>query len=393
MPKKLTCQEALLKVQKRLPEITGIVESTYTNTQNFVTFIDRDYGEFEGVVSHLIYKGSGHPTRVAKNRRDKTITPMGVIKNRISKSHGDLVTLKEGTFVSINSIATFIDKDFGEWDATVKSVAKGSRHPSRHLKSKTFDLDTVNRKIFEAHGDVVKLKESSYTKAGALATFIDKDFGEWECTAILVYRGHGHPHRADLAHRTSLEKINERLLKVHKGMVSIVESSYVMVARKAIFIDAELGQFECLVNSVLKGVSHPGRQIEKSEKTCLSRYGAKNASQVPELALKGARKLNERFLKTHWETGEELVCQASWEARVVDYLNSLKVKFIWQPTAFPMPDGQTYRPDFFDSDRKVWVEIKGLIRPKFVIKWDWFLTQFPNAELWDKKKLKELGIL
>lgn len=27
------------------------------------------------------------------------------------------------------------------------------------------------------------------------------------------------------------------------------------------------------------------------------------------------------------------------------------------------------------------------------IKWDWFKTQFPTAELWDKAKLKDMGIL
>ena len=40
-----------------------------------------------------------------------------------------------------------------------------------------------------------------------------------------------------------------------------------------------------------------------------------------------------------------------------------------------------------------WVEIKGYMRPHSQLKWDWLKTQFPDAELWDKKKLKEMGIL
>jgi hypothetical protein len=27
------------------------------------------------------------------------------------------------------------------------------------------------------------------------------------------------------------------------------------------------------------------------------------------------------------------------------------------------------------------------------VKWDWFKTQFPTAELWNKEKLKEMGLL
>jgi hypothetical protein len=390
MAKRLTIPEILIKINKRLPEVVGIVESTYSNTQSVAIFVDRDYGEFQGIAYHLWHKGHGHPIRKLKEQRKKTIKSIEEIKVLIFKKHGNMVTIDEKSYTGIKQPATFVDKDFGEWKAVVREVANGSRHPKRWASLRTFDIETVKRKIFEAHDDIVSIKEETYTKSKDKATFVDKDFGEWSCTAILVWRGHGHPSRAK---RTTEEEVQERILKIHGDELAIIKSSYSMVTEKAIFVDRELGQFECLVNSVLRGVGHPKRKNEKSEKTCLDRYGVKNASQVPEKALKAARKLNERFLRTYWETGEELICQASWEARVVDHLNMLKVRFIWQPTAFPMPDGQTYRPDFLDLDRNVWVEIKGLIRPKFVVKWDWFLTQFPNAELWDQKKLKELGIL
>ena len=318
---------------------------------------------------------------------------INTIKERLLRVHGNTVSIKEETFINTHSNAIFIDFEFGEWEAQVKSVLKGSRNPKRWAKCRTFDLKTVKRKIFEKHGTTVKIKEETYTKTRNKATFIDSEFGEWECTAILVLRGHGHHKRADLKHRISLEEIRSKILKIHGDEITIISCSYEMVAKKALFIDKNFGQFECAVNSILHGTSHPLRKVIKSEKTCFERYGVKNASQVPEKSLKSARKLNERFIRNHWKTGKELVCQASWEAKVVDYLNINRIDFIWQHKAFFMPDGQTYRPDFFWVDRNIWIEIKGLIRPKFQTKWDWFKTQFPDAELWDKKKLKEMNIL
>jgi hypothetical protein len=58
-----------------------------------------------------------------------------------------------------------------------------------------------------------------------------------------------------------------------------------------------------------------------------------------------------------------------------------------------MPNGKTYRPDLYLIDQGVWIEIKGYFRKDAQEKWDWFKSQFPNAELWDKKKLKEMRIL
>lgn len=182
-------------------------------------------------------------------------------------------------------------------------------------------------------------------------------------------------------------------MNIHGEEISIVGSSYTMVARKALFVDVKYGQFKSLVNSVLKGAGHPRRKNEKSEKTCLERYGVKNASQDPIKSLMAARKTNERYLRFHWKTGEELICQASWEPKVVDYLNANKIDFLWQPTVFALPNGATYRPDLFLVNENKWVEIKGRMYPKSQIKWDWFKTQFPTAELWNKAVLKKMEIL
>ena len=315
------------------------------------------------------------------------------IKNRLLNKHGSVLSMKAGTFSGTHKYATFIDAEFGEWSATVKSVTNGSTHPKRWAAKRSFDEKKVKDKIYQAHGNIVTLKEGTYTKAKNKAIFVDKDFGEWECTAILVWRGHGHPHRADLAHRKSLEEVTSKISKIHEGRVGIIESTYKMVSQKAVFMDVDFGKWECLVNSVLQGSGHPNRKNEKSEKTCLQRYGVKNASQDPVKALKAAKKTNEKYIRKHWKTGEELVCQASWEPKVVEYLNAHSIDFLWQPKVFQLPNGQTYRPDLFLINENKWIEIKGLMRPKSQIKWDLFKIQFPTAELWNKNKLKELNIL
>jgi len=134
-------------------------------------------------------------------------------------------------------------------------------------------------------------------------------------------------------------------------------------------------------------------RIKKAHKTNEIRHGVRHATQNAVIALKAAKSSNNQHVKYHWKTGEELVCQASWEAKVVDYLNDSRIAYDWQPKVFAMPNGKTYRPDLYLTDKNIWVEIKGWMRAEAQIKWDWFKSEYPTAELWDKKKLKEMGIL
>jgi len=76
-----------------------------------------------------------------------------------------------------------------------------------------------------------------------------------------------------------------------------------------------------------------------------------------------------------------------------EYINCNKIDFEWQPKTFESPGSSSYRPDLFIINENKWIEIKGYMRPKPKIKWSWFKTQFPTAELWDRPKLKEIGIL
>lgn len=109
--------------------------------------------------------------------------------------------------------------------------------------------------------------------------------------------------------------------------------------------------------------------------------------------LKAARSRNNTEIITHWKTGEELVCTASYEAAVVNYLNKSKINFKWQPRSFTMPDGRKYHPDMYIYSTKTWIEIKGYFWGKSEEKWNWFHTIKANSELWNTKKLKQMGII
>lgn len=132
---------------------------------------------------------------------------------------------------------------------------------------------------------------------------------------------------------------------------------------------------------------------DRRKKTNMLKYGADHPMKNMNVAKKCARNQTKSCILYHWKTGEELVCQASWEKSVVEYFNANQINFRWQHKIFTMLDGRTYRPDCYLYSTKKWIEIKGYFRKDAREKWEWFQAIKPNSELWNKKKLKQMGIL
>lgn len=138
---------------------------------------------------------------------------------------------------------------------------------------------------------------------------------------------------------------------------------------------------------------------EKSKNTLLKKYGVEYAIQNKEVSLKQAKSLNNSYILYHWKTNEEIVCIGTWEKKVVDFLNINKIEFLWQANNFTTPlitktgKNRTYRPDLYLIKEDKWIEIKGYFRNNAEEKWNWFNKEYPNSELWNKYKLKEMGIL
>jgi hypothetical protein len=120
----------------------------------------------------------------------------------------------------------------------------------------------------------------------------------------------------------------------------------------------------------------------------------KHGEWCPECGrLNAAKKMNKSAVLYHWRTGEELICVGSYEVKTVEYFNKNKIYFQWQSETFTLPNKKTYRPDAFLIQENKWIEIKGYFRNDAKEKWGWFHSNHPNSELWDQKKLEEMGIL
>lgn len=85
---------------------------------------------------------------------------------------------------------------------------------------------------------------------------------------------------------------------------------------------------------------------------------------------------------------------SSWEVKVARYLDDNSIDWNYGSIAFPLDEKRSYRPDFVLASGVV-IEVKGYWRPENKAKFDQWRALYPNvtAEVWDKPKLKSLGIL
>jgi len=152
---------------------------------------------------------------------------------------------------------------------------------------------------------------------------------------------------------------------------------------------------ECLSNEYKRSDKKLLWRCKNNHQWCASLSHVRfSNSWCPDCAqINGARVRNNRYTIKHWKTNKELVCQGSWEKLVVEYLNKNNINFRWQPRSFTMPNGKKYYPDLYLFGIKTWIEIKGYFWGESEKKWNWFSSTKTNSELWNKDKLKKLGIL
>jgi hypothetical protein len=238
------------------------------------------------------------------------------VKIKLNKVHGETVSIVDETYISTHAHATFVDKEFGEWTAQVKSVLEGRRHTNnkRFARSKSIKhtLDSIKRRLFELYANEVTLVDGQiYVNSHVKMKFNDKKYGEWSAMPYCVLNAYsGHPSRG---------------------------------------------------------------QSNRAKKSRLSKT------------------------VTHWKTGQDVICTASYEFIVVNWLNENKIDFLWQ-IPFKMPDSHVYYVDLLITSGEfagMYVEIKGTFARKngdtSRKKWEWFHNEYSNSELWDSVRLKQLG--
>lgn len=118
-------------------------------------------------------------------------------------------------------------------------------------------------------------------------------------------------------------------------------------------------------------------------------HGVTNSMQVPGIALKCATNQTTNSYVPNWETGEMISCSSSYERKIVAYFNKNKISFDAQLT-FQLASGSTYRVDFLDKNRGVYIEAKGREYEKGMKKYEEFSKHYPT-ELWDANKIAEIS--
>jgi len=99
-------------------------------------------------------------------------------------------------------------------------------------------------------------------------------------------------------------------------------------------------------------------------------------------------------LDYHSDIAGDVKLDGGWELSVAKYLDSLNIKWTRNKRRFKYWNSiknceSTYCPDFYVEDWNKYIEVKGYKTDLDEIKWKQFTEEL---EIWDKNKLKELGI-
>lgn len=147
-------------------------------------------------------------------------------------------------------------------------------------------------------------------------------------------------------------------------------------------------RFECITRNQWCFECSP----EKMKQTFLDHYGVDNPTKNKEIRLKAAISANKTKEIVYWKTNET-IHMLGWEPLAANYWNKNKEEYEYEFRTFTMSDGRTYTPDFYLPRLDKWIEVKGRWYDDAKEKWEWFHKEHPNSELWDKNRLKKLGIL
>lgn len=279
------------------------------------------------------------------------------IKNRLYLAHGNVVILDENTYVNTMTKCRFIDKDYGEWWSTPNKVIWGKKGHKKRIGEKS-------KKTF--------LKKYGVEHPLYLVSFLDKR----KQTCIQKY-GVDSPRKTD-----EVKNKYEKTCLNKYGVINPSQNDEIKAKKEKTFL-IKYGVTTPFKNEIIRN---------KIKDTCLLMYGVDNPTKNKEIRLKAAKSANKTTTVFHWKTNE-IQYMVGWDPNTATYFNENKEYYEYEPETFLMPDGRTYTPDFYLPDKDLWVEVKGYFYGDAKEKWEWFHAEHPNSELWDEKKLKELGIL
>ena len=307
------------------------------------------------------------------------------------------------TYINMNVKAEFFYEEFKEsfWKRphdVVRGMVKF--HPlHKTLNAKAHTEEYIKEKIKGIRKEII-LKDGTYKGIEFPATFIHPTYGEFSRIVKIVLKRKMLNHPLECACAKSrmdnnVDSVIERIKKISPNLI-MDKHSYKGINKKCKFWENGIEEsFWTVPSYIINGGTrgHPKSSLKRREDNSLKKHGYKYPAQNLEIARKSAKSSTKCTILYHWKTNEELVCTAGYEPKVIEYLNKNKIDFHWQPLAFKLKNGKVYHVDMYLLDKNIYVEIKGYFRDNAKLKWLEFLETHPTAELWNEKKLKEMGIL
>ncbi len=316
------------------------------------------------------------------------------VKNFIEEQYPQSIVLS--TIYTCNSSKLKISCPFAHiFYMSLKDLRRGNRCPIcrgiNQSRKQTLNFDFVKNRILQKHpfceilSDIYENYRTPITIKCEKGHFFQNDYdhiinaGQWcsECSPS---------KQLTLTHVIGIIKEKHPHCKIHL-------QKYVNNRTKFPIICENGHEFMTNASNIKMGYWCNKCKNLKTRATCIKKYGVDNPSKQIDIILKIAKRVNLSTLKTHWKTGRKIVCVGSYEAKTVDYLNSNRVDYEWQPKVFNLSKNKTYLPDLYLVKENLWVEIKGYFRKDAQEKWEEFRTIQINSQLWNQKKLKEMGIL
>lgn len=195
--RKLTLEQVKQEIVLCHGDTVHIVDDTYVSISRYASFVDCDYGTWTTLV-YSVLNGCTHPHRAFKRIGKLLTLSLDEIIEKIKEKHGDSVTLVRDTFVGRKVPAKFVDVEHGEYWAKPHHVANGNgRHPlrakARSRLGRLTKVEDVAQRVYEKHGDKIKLCTETYVNMRARAKFVHIVHGEWWARPDVVLRGAGHP--------------------------------------------------------------------------------------------------------------------------------------------------------------------------------------------------------
>lgn len=243
--------------------------------------------------------------------------PIDRVEKRIFDIHGNQLKIDCCTYEGTSKKATFIDEKYGEWIAYVSNVLAGHCHPLRGKE---------------------RSQQTNLKKYGSISPLGGKDIRQKiEQTCAMRY-GNKNPMASNVIREKLRMTLLERYGVDNPQKIPFVREKTRVTCRERYGTDAPLQSEHILKKSketcfLHYGVENPMQDQairEKSKETCRKKYGVDNPAQNIDVYRKTLTSKRKAVTCKHWKTGEKLTCIGSYETAVVGWLNKNNVDFDWQ---------------------------------------------------------------